>query len=338
MRKIIAFLIAVVLVFPLILAAQMLASVNSFVLDRDFYIDALDSDQVYDSLLSDDTISGILGKYLPLPADTDFSQVEVVLKSVITRDYLKEQIAVIVNGFFDYMQGKTETFAPVIDLMPIKTSLSNEKLNETLQAIAVILPVCEPGQIPGINFKDQKACKPAGLSDAVLSQDYLKPVFPLILGMVPNEISIGEKWDEIRITRSWGPFASGMALPASLMLAAVFLAFLAASFWYITALIADESWRLRLLWLGWMLIIPSALVFILGLAVTADIPNYWVNLGIERAGMNGIPFGIGMREALRAVVSGSLSRVAKSFMMVGGISSAFGLGFIFWGLATKKSS
>ena len=218
MRKIIAFLIAVALVFPLILAAQVFGSINSFVLDREFYIDALDSDQVYDSLLSDDTIRGILGDYLPLPPDTDFSQVEAILKSVITRDYLKQQTTEIVNGFFDYMQGKTETFAPVIDLTPIKSMLAKEKLDEIVQAIAVILPVCEPGQMPGIDFKEQKACKPAGLSDAVLSQDYLKPVFPLILGMVPNEISVGEKWDELRVTRNWGPFASGMALPASLML------------------------------------------------------------------------------------------------------------------------
>ena len=336
MRKIIAFLFAVALVFPLILAALVFGSVNSFILDRDFYIDTLDSDQVYDSLLSDDTIRGILSKYLPLPADTDFSQVEVVLKSVITRDYLKEQVSVIVNGFFDYLQGKTESFAPVINLLPIKTMLGEEKLDEMLQAIAVILPVCEPGQVPGIDFKEQKACKPAGLSDLVLSQNFLKPVFPFILGMVPNEIPVGEKWDEIRISRNWGPFASGMALPASLMLAAVFLAFVAASFWYITALIADESWRLRLLWLGWMLIIPSALIFILGLAVLADIPNYWINLGIERASMSGLPMGIGMRESLRAVVNGSLSRVANSFMLVGGISSAVGLGLIFWGMATTK--
>ena len=91
-----------------------------------------------------------------------------------------------------------------------------------------------------------------------------------------------------------------------------------------------------MLWLGWMLIIPSALIFILGLAVLADIPNYWINLGLERASMSGMPLGIGMRESLRAVVSGSLSRVATSFMMMGGISSAIGLGFIFWGLATPK--
>jgi len=336
MRKLIAFLLAIALVFPLILATQALSSVNSFVLDRNFYIKTLESDQVYDSLLSDATIRGILGDYFPLPADTDFSQVVAVLRSVVTRDYLKEQTAVIVNGFFDYMQGKTEFFAPVIDLLPIKSMLAEEKLDEMLQAISAILPVCETGQVPGIDFKEQKACKPAGLSDEVLSQDYLKPVFPLILGMVPNEIPVGEKWDDIRVTRNWGPFTSGMALPASLMLVTIFLVFLAASCWYLTALIADQTWRLRLLWLGWMLIIPSALVFIIGLAVLADIPNYWINLGIESATMSGFPLGIGMRESFRALISGSLSRVANALMMVGGISSAIGLGFIFWGLATPK--
>ncbi len=338
MRKIIAILIAVVLVFPLIIAAQVLGSVNSFVLDRNFYIESMDSDKVYESLLSDDTIAEILGEYLPLPAGTDYSQIGVVLRSVISRDYLKEQVAIFINGFFDYLQGKSESFTPVVDLQQIKSVLAEEKLDEMVRAIAAILPICEPGQVPGINLEENKACKPAGLSDEVLSQDYLKPVFPLILSMVPNEIAVGDKWEEIRDNRIWGPIYSGMALPASMMLAAIILGGFAACFWYITALIADNSWRLRLLWLGWMLIIPSALIFILGLAVSADIPGYWINYGIEHAGLNGILFGVGLREALRAVVSSSLVRVASSFMMVGGISSAIGLGFIFWGLATKKSS
>jgi hypothetical protein len=85
-----------------------------------------------------------------------------------------------------------------------------------------------------------------------------------------------------------------------------------------------------------MLIIPSSLIFLTGLAASTDIPNYWINLGIERTGMKGIPFGSGIQDSIRAVISGSLSRVANSFMMVGGICSAFGLGFIFWGMATKK--
>ena len=336
MRKFIAFIIAGALVFPLILASQALISVNSFVLDRNFYIDVLNTDQVYDSLLSGKTLSNTLKGYLPLPEDTDFSQMEVVLKSVISREFMKEQVAAFVNGLFDYMQGKTETFSPVIDLIPIKTMLAEEKLDEMLKAIADALPVCELGQIPGIDFENQKACKPAGINEEVLVQNFLKPVFPFILAIVPNEIPIGEKLEEIQATRNWGPFASGMALPASLMLVAVFLTFVAAGLWYFAALIASESWRLRLLWLGWMLIVPSALILLAGIAFSTNIPGYWINLAIERAGMNGIPFGTGIRESLRAVVNGSFAKVAASFMMVGGISSAIGVGLIFWGLATKK--
>lgn len=338
MRKLLALLITLALVFPLILAAQALVSVNSFILDRNFYIQTLDSDQVYESLLSDSMLNATLGVYLPLPSDADLSKVEAVVKSVITRDYLKDQVGIFVNGLFDYLQGKTDKFAPVLNLVPVKEALTSEKQDDLLAAIAAIIPVCEPGQMPGIDTENQNACKPEGVSDVVLVEGYLKLVFPLVLAQVPDEVPIGEKWDEIRSARNWGPFASGMALPASLMLVSVFLAFVAASFWYIATLIADDSWRVRLLWLGWTLMIPSALIFLVGLAVTADIPNYWVNLGLDRASFNGILFGPGLRESLRAVLRGSFSRVASSFMMVGGISGAVGLGLIFWGLATPRKS
>ena len=336
MRKLLAILITFALVFPLILAAQALASVNSFILDRDFYIQAIDSDLVYDSLLSESMLGATLGAYLPLPLDVDISQIETIVKSVITRDYLKDQVNIIVTSLFDYLQGKTDDFKPVVNLVPIKAMLAGEKQDELLAAIAAILPECEPVQIPGIDIENQKACKPAGINDEVLVEDYLKPIFPLIIAQVPNEVPIGGKWDEISDTRNWGPFASGMALPASLMLVSIFLAFAAASFWYIAALISDDTWQVRLQWLGWTLLIPSALIFLLGLAITADIPNYWVNIGLDRASFKGIPFSPGLRESLRAVVSGSFSRVAGSLMMVGGISGAVGLGLIFLGLATRR--
>jgi hypothetical protein len=336
MRILLALLLTLALVFPLILAAQALISVNSFVLDRNFYIQVLDSDRVYSALISGSMLNSALGVYLPLPANEDLSKVDEIIKSVISRDYLKEQVGNFVNGFFDYLQGKTNKFEPVLNLSPVKDALSGPKQDELLAAIAVIMPVCQPGQTPGVDVSNKNVCKPTGISDEVLIRDYLKPVFPLVLAQIPNEISIGKNWNEIQVSRNWGPIASGMALPASLMLISVFLAFIAASFWYIAALIADESWRLRLQWLGWTLIIPSALVFLVGLVITTNIPNYWINLGLDRVNFSDIPFSSGLHEVLRAIVSGSLLRISSSFLMVGGISSAAGLGIIFWGLATKK--
>jgi hypothetical protein len=336
MRKLLALLITLALVFPFILSAQVLFSVNSFILDRNFYLQTLDNNQVYESLMSDSLINAMIGTYLPLPPDADLSKIKGGLESVITHEYLKEQIDIFVNGFFDYLQGKTSSFSPVVNLVPVKVTLSSEKQDELLAAIAAIIPVCEPGQMPGIDTANQNTCKTAGISDEILVKDYLKPVFPMVLAQIPDEVPIGTKWDELLASRNWGPFASGMALPASLMLISVFITFVAASFWYIASLIADGSWRVRLLWLGWTLMIPSALIFIIGLSISTDISNYWINLGLERVSFNNSLFGAGLRETLRVVVSGSLPRVASSLMMVSGISGAVSLGFIFWGLVTTR--
>jgi hypothetical protein len=336
MRILLALLLTLALVFPLILAAQALISVNSFILDRNFYIEVLDSDQVYGALTSDSMINLVFGNYFPLPADADLSKVDSVIKSVITRDYLKGQVENFVNGFFDYLQGKTNSFEPMVNLIPIKEALSGPIQDELLVAIASILPVCQPGQTPGLDTSNKVACKPSGISDEILAKDYLKPIFPVALSQIPDEMPIGKNWNEIHISRYWGPMASGMALPASLMLVTLFLAFIAASFWYISALIASSSWRVRLEWLGWTLIIPSGLIFLIGLMIKTNLPNYWINFGLNRATFSGMPFSSGLREVLRAIVSGSLSSVSSSFLMVCGISAAFGLGFIFWGLATKK--
>ena len=336
MQKILAFILTLILVFPLLLAALALTSVNSFILDRDFYVQSLDNEQFYDSLISDSAVSAILGAYLNIPTIADTTRIDAVVKSVITRDYLKVQVNNYVNGIFDYLQGKTDKFEPALDLKPIKTALAGEKQDEFLAAIAAILPLCEPGQTPGIDTMIHMACKPAGLSDEVLAQDYIKPILPIVISQIPDLMPIGENWIEIRSTGIWGLFASGVAVSASLILVTVFLVFMAVSIWYITALIADASWRMRLLWLGWSLIVPSGLIFLASLALSADIPRYWLNLGIERAASNNAFLNMGLHETLRVVINNAVPRAARSIMITGGISSALSLGLIFWGLATPK--
>ena len=67
MRKFLAAMFAFVLVFPLILAAQASISLISFALDRDFYIRAVDSQPVYDVIISERIISQLVFERLPLP-------------------------------------------------------------------------------------------------------------------------------------------------------------------------------------------------------------------------------------------------------------------------------
>ena len=337
MRKFIAIILAVILVIPMLLAAQALASVSSFIMDRQFYIDTLDNEQVYETLITGTLIPGFLNNGLALPEGIDVSQLASVFESVLDQDYLKSQVSNFVGNAFDYIQGKQETFVPMVDLVPLKSALAGDKQNEFLLALAQSLPDCEPGQIPGIGGSEFTACKPQGVSIDALANDYLKPILPLTLAQIPDQVLLVENWEELQSYRNYQSFIPGMAVPASLLLSGIAFILIALSLWYLAALIADDAWRNRLQWLGWTLMIPSALIFLTGVAAASNIPVFWANYGLDRANFNGLPFfGPGLREALRAIIRAAIPRVSTSFLMVGGISGALALGLIFWGLMTSK--
>ncbi len=71
MRKFVAILLAIFLVFPLLLSAQAAVSVTSWVLDRQFYIDALDQPQVYTTFTSGPMIDKLLHDQIGLPPEAD---------------------------------------------------------------------------------------------------------------------------------------------------------------------------------------------------------------------------------------------------------------------------
>lgn len=339
MRKFIAIVLAIILVIPLLLATQALASVSSFIMDRQFYIDTLDNEQVYKTLISGTLIPAFLNNGLALPEGIDASKLASVFESVLDQDYFKSQVTSFVDNVFDYIQGKQETFTPIVDLVPLKTALAGEKQDEFLLALAQALPYCEPGQIPGISGSEFTACKPQGVSIEALANGYLKPILPLTLAQIPDQVLLVENWEELQSYQNFRSFIPGMAVPASLILSGIAFILIALSLWYLSALIADDAWRTRLQWLGWTLMIPSIIIFLVGAVAASNIPLYWINYGLDRATFSGVPqLGQGLREILRAIIQGAIPKVSATFLMVGGISAALALGLIVWGLMTRRSN
>ena len=338
MRKFFALIFTLLVVIPLILSALALVSTDNSILDRNFYIQALDNDAIYASLLSDNTIDSMVNEQIQFLPSDGISQIREVIQSVITRAYLQEQVSILANNLFDYLQGKTDSFEAVIDFSPIKTALANERSSDFLAALVAALPVCEPGVLPGIDSANQKACKPEGMDDEVLANIFLQPFLPVIIAQIPDKIPVGKNWESLITGRKWSPFASGKTLQAEILLATILVAFVALSFWYIAALIADDSWRVRLKWLGWSLLIPSAIVFLVGLAATSDISAYWINLGINRIPFASIVHPAIFIEPVRELIRSFFVQMANTYMTVGGISGSFGLGFVLWGLAFSRKS
>jgi len=336
MRKFFAVLFSLLLVFPIILGAQATVSVITWVLDRNFYIDTLNQPEVYMTLTSGPMIDQMIHQQLRLPVDTDTSELESVLQSILTPAFLNKQVSAFINGLFDFLQGKTEEFSPAIDVTPLKTALADEKQDEFLTALLAAMPVCQPGQIPGFGGETESACKPAGIPDELIIEQALKPALPTVLTQMPDEIPMEGEIARIGENMRWRAFIPGMAVPASIILSMLVLIFIAIVIWYLTALIADASWRIRLQWLGWTLMIPSLLIFLLGLASQSGIPAYWINFGLERASLTATPFGPQLADTLKVVANSALPRVASAFQMVGAICGAIALTFIFWGIATPR--
>lgn len=336
MRKFIAILLTISLVFPLLLSAQAVISVTSWALDRQFYIDALDQPQVYETLTSSPMIDKFLHERLGLPPEADTSELESILKGILTTDYMRDQVSEFINSLFDYLQGKTDTFAPTLDVVPLKTALEVSQQDAFLNALAATLPACAPDQTPGFGSEGQLPCKPAGVSDDLLVEQVLKPALPGILSAIPDEIPLEGEFRNWQETARWRTFLPGMAVPASIILSLLVLVSIAACAWYITALISDSSWRMRLQWLGWTLLVPAVLIFMLGFATQSGIPAYWIRLGLESANLSNTPFGPELNETLRIISVSALPRAASAFQMVGGISGALSITLIFWGIATPR--
>jgi hypothetical protein len=336
LRKLIALFLTISLVFPLLLGTQAVMSVSSWALDRQFYIDTMNQEQVYSALTSGPLFEKLISSQLNLPATVDTHELERIVQSALSTDYMHSQVDAFIQSLFDYFQGKSDTFSPTLDIAPLKIALEGDQQDAFLTALVAALPNCEPGQNPGFGSENQTACKLSGVSDELLVNQVIKPALPGIIAALPDEIPLDGYLMSFQETSSWRSFIPGIAIPASMILSVLVLVFLAVSAWYITALIADASWHSRLQWLGWMLLVPSALIFFIGFVDQSGILDFWVRFGLERANFSSVPFGDLLGETLQVIAESALPRVTNTFRMVGGICSGLSAALIFWGIVTPK--
>jgi len=336
MRKLFAIAFFILLVFPLLLSAQTTVSVITWALDRDFYIEAINQPEVYSAIDADPMIDQLITSQLQLPSDADTQALTNVLQEVLTPEYLRAQINAYINGLFDVLQGKTQDFSPVIDLKPLKSAIAGDQQDVFLTALVEALPECAPGQTPGFGSDGDSACKPAGVPDEVIIEDALKPSLPFVLAQVPDETALPGEFGVIGEDMSWRAFFPGMATPASIMLGVLVLSFVALIVWYLIGLVAAPDWHGRLGWLGWMLLVPSLLVFLMGFASQGGVAAYWINFGLARANLAATPLGPGLADTIQTVALSAIPRIANAFKMVGGVSGAIALALIFWGIAIPR--
>jgi hypothetical protein len=71
LRKVIALLLVIFVVLPLIFTTLIMIAINSWVLDRNFYVTLLDDPRLYEALLSQDLPTYVNTRWFPREINSD---------------------------------------------------------------------------------------------------------------------------------------------------------------------------------------------------------------------------------------------------------------------------
>jgi hypothetical protein len=330
MRKLLALMIAVAVVFPLTLAALSLIAVSPWALDRKFYEQLLDDPRLYEVLLQED-LPNTLNQRSPVAAADMIpaGALSTALRTVVTAEDLRAQSLRLVGRVFDAVEGRTTDFELYLDTTQIKQTLQTPTGAEKFaRALATSLPACAAGQNAVAAGSVLMRCVPSDQS-ANQAAAAIAAALPEFLSTVPDRIDVQRENTEGAHWTRGTPVM--FAAANSLNFAIVIMLGLAAGAWLVTALIAAESQRERLLWLGWMLIVPAALILLLGVSINAPFTTGWIRFGLNEARFGGMEYSLAFREALLGSIGPALRTIANGFLTAGAAAGAIGLGLIVWG-------
>jgi hypothetical protein len=148
MRSVPAALIAVLLVVPLFLAALFTISVSTWVLDRGFYVSLIDDERLYEIRPEPDRRF-----WQEAARETGIAPLAdpAVARKVVTPQYMRSQALSLLDQAFSFADGKADTFDPVLDLSPIRKSLSAMGGRQAAEA-ARIPDSLRLSQVPGARY------------------------------------------------------------------------------------------------------------------------------------------------------------------------------------------
>ncbi len=327
MRKVPAVLIVVFLVFPLFCAALLTISVSTWALDRRFYAGLLSDERLYEipTLLDTTQWSGGTGL-----AGLSLFRDPAALREIATRPYMRSQALAILNEGFDFLDGRSRTFDPAIDLAPLKKALATEAGKRFALAAARGLPVCSSSEVFSLKDGTMPRCRPSSIS-VEKAAALITAALPSLAARIPDTLRLSEL-PEARYMppRWWGQ--SGFSTLGALILADVVLLALTCGFWVAGAFVGGATLRERLLWLGWSLFAPSVLVLLCGIGALVPLTGGWVWDGIRSAGPGSVGFSAGFSAAVIETARHAVSRVATAFLATGGIALGISIGLVVWAM------
>lgn len=320
-------LIYLLIVFPLLLVFILLAAINTWVLDRGFYEEALSDPSFYEAVLEEGTIdwsgTGMAQAFGSVPPFA----LDAGLRAVITPEHLQSMARTVVNDVFDVMETNADRFTFTFDFTPIKAALGGSGATAFANAYVSALSECEANQDPLPSGSNLPVCREADSESETVSQ--VEAALPEIAQAIPSQFTYEQ---EVETSMFEGVPFSLANLRTILTYGVVVTGVVAVFLWLIDGLILGSDGRNRFLWLGLTLLIPAGLVLLAGLGLNAST--------LEAAIRNNVIRGNTAQDvelAMSAVntIFGAEGRVRTGFLVAGGIPTLVAVVLLIFGLVIR---
>jgi hypothetical protein len=328
MRKLPAILITIALAFPLLLAALTTIAISTWVLDQRLYRQVLEDSRLYEI---PKTIDPGEFWHRPWTAELDPLPTEIpsaALAEIVTPDDMKSQALQLLEEAFAFVNGESFAFDPSLDLIPLKKALAGEGGKRFARTLAQTLPVCSAAGPLIIRQGALPACRPPNVSVAAAAAA-IEAALPAVVRKIPDTFHASEGSFWAAGFHPWGGWQRFPTIRA-LVAADIVLLLLGCGFWLLAAYVAGVDTRQRLQWMGWTLLVPSILVFLMGLSATSRIVEDALRFGIDSAELRRIGFSPAFVTAVHDAVQAIVRRAATGFLATGAISAGIGLGALAW--------
>lgn len=326
-RRIVAVIIFVVLIFPCGLAALYALSVASWALNRDFYVDILDDPALYEAFLNEGLPAALKDSATAPMSGQDDAVVEayaLAFREIATPDYLRNEILRLTNETFDFLESPSETLLLAVNVVPLKERITGEDRGDFANVLAANLPVCAASQQSMDAASRLLVCRPSDLSVTAMAEE-IKTAIPAFVESLPDELPLGNPNN-----RDESLDLAGIVLPAVFSGSILGFAALIVLGWVVTALIGGGSRRGIFVWLGWMLFIPALMVLLSGLFAAQPLADMIANTAsaeIDFGSANPTPQ---LAAAFQNAAGEGIGIIGRSLLATGGI--ALGVAFLMLGM------
>jgi hypothetical protein len=324
MRRLPAFLIAILFVFPFLLAALLTVSISTWALDRGFYAGLLSDERLYDIPDTSDLTGWTGVEFSGLPALSGNVSPKA-LREILTPTYLRGQALSVLTQAFDVMEGRSATNDISLDLKPVKAALLSDAGARFARALASTLPVSASGSLT-ITARQLPASRPSSVS-VEKAASAIASGLPAFTRSLPDTITLSDTigfhpW--MWTTRPRAPVMGIMILADVVLLVLAFGFLMAAGF------TGGATLYGRLQWWGWGIIAPALLVLVIGIITAISASAGWVPWGIRTAHLETQGFSAGFVTAVIETARHAIMRVGIGFLATGAVAGGIGLGLLGW--------